>query len=105
MPGVVAPLHTVPHESAHNANGVRTVKDVELSTTAGLVIAYAAWALTLATWTIACIVGSGDMRALSIIVCGVAVTATIRTYFVGLHQMVRNAFELGRDSAPTLIRR
>jgi hypothetical protein len=67
------------------------VKDTDIS--AGCAIAYGAWVASLIIWGVGWGTGSGGLRTLSIIVCGIAATATVRTYFVEFSAMVRRAFD------------
>lgn len=58
---------------------------------AGTVIAYLLWALSVTLFAVAWIVGDINVGRLSIIVCGAAATATVRTYFVAQSERIRAA--------------
>lgn len=64
---------------------------VDRNISASTVAAYALWALSLTLCVVACAVGNIDVGRLSIIVCGAAVTATIRTYFIALSLRIQSA--------------
>lgn len=58
---------------------------------AGTVVAYLLWALSLTLCGVAWAVGSLDIGRLSIILCGAAATATVRTYFVAQAERIKAA--------------
>jgi hypothetical protein len=58
------------------------------------VVAYGLWALSLALWCLAWLVDVAPLGQLALIVCGGAATATVRTYFVVLHQRIRTAMSV-----------
>ena len=58
----------------------------------------------LILWAVGWAVDSRGVLTLAVIVCGIAITATVRTYFVTLDGLARNAFELGRDSVTPMRR-
>lgn len=69
------------------------------------VAAGTAWALSLGLWGLAWIISSDDIGRLSLIVCGVAVTATIRSYLVTQDERIRTALAVTsvvRDSVTSL---
>lgn len=72
------------------------MRDMKIS--AGCAVAWGLWAVSVVTFAVAWPLGIEGLSRLSLMLCGAAVTATIRTYFVNQNRMMRNAFELGRDS-------
>lgn len=79
------------------------MKDREISATC--VVAYGAWAMTVALMVTGVVFNRSDVRAISLMFCGIAMTATIRGYLINMGCQMRNAFELGRDSVAPLFRR
>lgn len=81
--------------------------------TLGCLAAYGLWSLSLAllvTGTVVGLLTKDETLAMVImahaLVCSAAAaTATIRRFFVYQNKMVRNAFELGRDSADSRVAR
>lgn len=65
-------------------------------------IAYAMWGISVALLGAMWISGERRLGATALLFVGVAMTATIRTYFVEFGKMTRNAYELGRDSVPVV---
>lgn len=63
----------------------------------GCVVAYAIWALVVTLLAIAWAVESEALGRTALALSAAAATATIRCYFVRQNQLMRNAFELGRD--------
>lgn len=66
-----------------------TLIDREIS--AGAVVAYLLWTLSLVLCGVAWLADDLDIGRLSLIVCGAAVTATVRTYFVCQGERIRSA--------------
>lgn len=71
----------------------------------GCLVAYTLWGSVLAIvlWSI----GSRDvyLATLGCALSAAAATATVRSYFVASNRMMRNAFELGRDSVTVPLQR
>lgn len=69
---------------------------------AGCVVAWGAWVgallLLFASWFLPPEPGD-DLGRMGLGMCGVAVVAHIRLFFVAQSEHLRNAFDLGRDSA------
>lgn len=76
------------------------MRDREVSVSAGCVAAYLLWALSLTLCMIAWFVDSMDVGRFSLIVCGGAVTATIRTYFVAQHYRIKAALIVAATEPP-----
>lgn len=66
---------------------------------AGCVVATGLWALMVVLLAVAWATGNDDAGRVGLACSAAAATATIRQFFVVQNKMVRNAFELGRDSA------
>lgn len=79
--------------------------DRKISVSATCIVANGAWVLAFALMGLGVAIGRSDVRALALMVCGVAMTATIRTYFIVHARLMRNAFELGQDSVRPMPRR
>lgn len=79
------------------------MKDREIS--AGCAIAYSTWVLGVVLLVAMWVTEDRRIGVTGLAVVGIAMTATIRTYFVELGRATRNAFELGRDSVTPLPRR
>lgn len=74
----------------------------------GCVVAYVLWGCVLLLLTLGWWLDEPHLGQFGLAASAAAATATIRSYFVRQNRMMRNAFELGRDSAgatPTPIRR
>src|SRR4051794_40924990 len=82
--------------------GVDMMTDREVS--AGCVVAWLLWGGTVLVFVVGWVVDVAPLRTSAMLVCGAAVTATIRTYFVNQNRMMRNAFNLGRDSVDDRVR-
>lgn len=64
----------------------------------GCVIAYGLWALTVILIAASWIFDSAHMGRTGLAFSAAAATAHIRQFFVMQNRLLRNAFELGRDS-------
>lgn len=66
--------------------------------TLGSVVAYGLWALGLLMLVFSWLVGDADLATHlgrgGLFLCGAAITATVRIYFVKQNKCMRNAFEL-----------
>lgn len=78
--------------------------DRKISVSATCIVANGAWVLAFALMGLGVAADRSDVRSLALMACGVAMTATIRTYFIIHARLMRNAFELGRDSVTALRR-
>lgn len=72
-----------------------TDKNVNL----GCLIAGVLWMTSVLLLAVAWRLDAYHLSMVGVVTCGIAVTATIRCYFVKHNQIMRNVFELGRDSA------
>ena len=95
-------VHTDPkHGSvwypATRGNEESNVNDRSVSL--GCVAAYAMWVTTVGLLLMGTVHGSGIVAMWGLAMSAGAATATIRSYFVNHNRMMRNAFDLGRDSA------
>lgn len=52
--------------------------------------------MAIALMVVGVVFGRSDVRALALMVCGIAMTATIRSYLIGLGQQVKAALRLTR---------
>lgn len=68
--------------------GVR-MKDTQIS--AACAIGWSLWVASFAIWGLSWLLGLAEIRALSLIVCGAAVTATVRSYFIDQHYRFKTA--------------
>lgn len=73
---------------------------VDREISAGAVVAYLLWALSLTLCAVAWVVGDLDVGRLSIILCGAAATATVRTYFVAQSDRIRAALIVAATEHP-----
>lgn len=64
----------------------------------GSLLATLAWAASAAVLVLAWMLDIPYLGTVGVALSMVATTATVRTYFVKQSRMMRNAFELGRDS-------
>ena len=69
------------------------LKDSRINASTGCTVAYAAWAVALAFLMATWIVDDRRLMATSLFFVGIAVAATVRTYFVDFSTMVRRAFD------------
>lgn len=63
----------------------------------GCVVAYVMWTLVVVLLAIAWALDDEAIGRTALALSAAAATATIRSYFVRQNQLMRNAFELGRD--------
>lgn len=68
----------------------------------GCVAAYGLWAGAVMLLGIGMVIDSLYVQNWGLALSAAAATASIRQYFVRQNRMMRNAFELGRDSATPL---
>lgn len=73
---------------------------VDREISAGTVVAYLLWALTFTLCIAAWVMGDINVGRLSIITCGAAVTATVRTYFVIQSERIRAALIVAATERP-----
>lgn len=66
---------------------------------AGCVVAAGLWVLMVVLLGVAWGTGNEDAGRVGLACSAAAATATIRQFFVVQNRLMRNAFELGRDSA------
>lgn len=64
------------------------MKDFQISVSC--VAAYVLWAASLIVWGIGWVTHIDDVGRLSLIICGAAVTAQIRSYIIDQHRRFRN---------------
>lgn len=64
---------------------------IDREVSAGAVVAYLLWGLTVVLCVGAWVLGDINVGRLSILTCGAAVTATVRTYFVDQAQRIKLA--------------
>lgn len=57
----------------------------------GNLVACTLWGACLGLWFVACLMHNEDIGRLSVIVCGGAVTATVRMFLVAQWQRIRTA--------------
>lgn len=69
-----------------------TLIDREIS--AGVVVAYLLWTLSFTLCVVAWVADNLDIGRLSILLCGAAATATVRTYFVRQAERIRSALAI-----------
>lgn len=81
------------------------MNDRRISVSATCAVAYAAWVFAFALMGAGVVFDRADVRAVALMCCMVAMTATIRSYMIGLGRKLKNAFELGQDSVAPMIRR
>lgn len=72
--------------------------DREIS--AGTVVAYLLWALSATLCAVAWAVGDINVGRLSILLCGAAATATVRTYFVAQSERIKAALIVAVTERP-----
>lgn len=78
------------------------MNDTDIS--AGCAVAYGAWVISLILWGVGWSIDSRGLLTLSLIICAVAVTATVRTYLVGLDRRIKTAMTV-TSTVTTLSRR
>jgi hypothetical protein len=76
--------------------------DREIS--AGNMVAWAAWGAAVSLLAVMWVTNDWRYGQTGLVAAGIAITATIRTYFVNLGSTTRNAFEIGQDSVRRLPR-
>lgn len=74
------------------------MNDRRISVSATCAVAYAAWVVAVALMGVGVALDDPPVRAVALMCCMVAMTATIRSYLIDMGRRMRNAFELGRDS-------
>lgn len=72
--------------------------DREIS--AGIVVAYLLWVLTVGLCIAAWVADDINVGRLSLLLCGAAVTATIRTYFVTQSERIKAALIVAATEQP-----
>lgn len=70
---------------------------VDRQLSASCVVAYALWGLCLGLWAVSWLIGQEQIGRLSIITCGAAATATVRTYCLLVLERVKNALVVTRE--------
>lgn len=70
---------------------------VDRQISAACVVAYGLWFACLSIWGVAWVVDAAPVYALSIIFCGAAATATIRSYFIDQNQRIRTSIAAARQ--------
>lgn len=80
------------------------LRDREVSTTWGCIVAYGLWSCALVLMSIGWLLSDAHMGQFGVVAAIGGATATVRQYFVEQNRLVRNAFELGRDSVATPFR-
>lgn len=71
----------------------------------GCFVAYMLWTLALALMIGGTLFHTYTLQNWGIVCAAAGATATVRSYFVSQNRMMRNAFQLGRDSAAIPIHR
>jgi hypothetical protein len=94
---MLTPLAESPRRA--RLGGVEKVMDrrVRVNVSATCATAYVLWAGAVGLWLASWVDHSPTIGRLSLIVCGAAVTATVRSYCVELSQRIRNALAVFYD--------
>lgn len=72
--------------------------DRSFNVSVGCVVAYGLWSACLTLWCVSWITHLAPLGQLSLIICGMAVVATIRTYFIGFHERMKTALAVTREA-------
>lgn len=76
------------------------IKDSRINASVGCTVAYGAWALAVAFVVATWVTDDRRFAATGLLLAGIAVTATVRGYFVDFSEMVRRAFEADEEVTP-----
>jgi hypothetical protein len=75
------------------------IAEKEIKTNATALVAASLWITSLAAWGVSWAVDVFYVSILALLICGAAVTATIRSYFIAQTEQLRNALIVtGRSS-------
>ena len=91
-------VRLVVQQSGHTSGKGRT-EVTDRPVNLGCVIACCLWGVTVGALLVSLFERDVYLATVACAASAAAATATVRTYFVYSNRLIRNAFELGRDSA------